>query len=240
MRRPGRAARGPAREAGPWFREGWEASPRASAPARWRRLASPVSPRPRCVRGRLRDPAVREPAGPARRTQGATRQPPQTQALPRFFRPRWKPFHQHTDDSKWRHSRGSSRRPVGRQSRGTPWAALLLAYWPVWRGCLSVHCFVRFEPLPGKAMEFREELLRVVEATRAEIGCFAIRVFEALREPLVFAIHSEWVDEAAFELHAQLPHTVRFLGAAGKLLSHPVQGLRSREIGGGAGPGAAG
>jgi len=89
-------------------------------------------------------------------------------------------------------------------------------------------------------MEFREELLRVVEATRAEIGCFAIRVFEALREPLVFAIHSEWVDEAAFELHAQLPHTVRFLGAAGKLLSHPVQGLRSREIGGGAGPGAAG
>jgi quinol monooxygenase YgiN len=45
-------------------------------------------------------------------------------------------------------------------------------------------------------MGFREELLRVVEPTQAEIGCFAIRVFESLREPLVFAIHSEWVDEA--------------------------------------------
>jgi quinol monooxygenase YgiN len=100
---------------------------------------------------------------------------------------------------------------------------------------LSVHCFVRLEPRPGKEMEFREKVLQVVEATRAEIGCLGIHVFESLREPFVFAIHSEWVDEAAFELHAQLPHTVRFLGAAEKLLTHPVQALRSRQIGGGAG-----
>ena len=102
---------------------------------------------------------------------------------------------------------------------------------------MSIHCFVRFEPLPGKAMEFREEVLRVVDATRAEIGCLAIHVFESLREPCVFAIHSEWADEAAFELHAKLPHTARFLEAAEKLLTNPVQALRSREIGGGPGAG---
>jgi quinol monooxygenase YgiN len=105
---------------------------------------------------------------------------------------------------------------------------------------LSVHTFVRFEPRSGKEMEFREELLRVVEATRAEAGCLGIYLFESLRAPFVFAIHSEWVDEAAFELHAQLPHTVRFLGAAEKLLTHPVQALRSRQIAGGAGVGTAG
>ena len=105
---------------------------------------------------------------------------------------------------------------------------------------MSVHFLVRFEPLPGNEMAFREELLRVVEPTRAEIGCLAIHVFESLREPFVFAIHSEWADEAAFELHVQLAHTLRFLGAAKELLSHPVQGLRSREIGGGAGRGAGG
>ncbi len=105
---------------------------------------------------------------------------------------------------------------------------------------MSVHFFVRFEPVPGKEMDFRKELLRIVEPTRAEIGCLAIHAFESLREPLVFAIHSEWADEAAFELHAQLPHTVQFLGAAEKLLSHSVQGLRSREIGEGAGAGAVG
>ena len=104
---------------------------------------------------------------------------------------------------------------------------------------MPVHTFVRLESLPGKAMEFREELLRALKPTRAETGCLAIHVFESLREPCVFTIHSEWADEAAFEGHAQLPHTVRFLAAAEKLLTHPVQALRTREIGGGAGPGAA-
>ena len=103
---------------------------------------------------------------------------------------------------------------------------------------MSVHFFVRFEPLPGKETRFREELLQVVAPTRTETGCLAIHVFESLREPLVFAIHSEWVDEAAFELHAQFPHTVRFLAAAQELLTHPVSGLRTRAIGGGAGAGA--
>jgi quinol monooxygenase YgiN len=96
---------------------------------------------------------------------------------------------------------------------------------------LSVHFIVRFEPQPGNEAEFRQEMLRNVEPTRAEIGCVAIRLFESLREPFVFAIHSEWVDEAAFDLHAELPHTVRFLKAAEKLLTHPVQGLRTHEIG---------
>jgi quinol monooxygenase YgiN len=105
---------------------------------------------------------------------------------------------------------------------------------------VSMHCFVRFEPMPGKETAFREEVLRVVPLTRAEAGCLAIRVFEAIRQPMVFAIHSEWADEAAFELHAQLPHTVRFLQAAEKLLTHPVEALRSREIGAGAGSSASG
>ena len=102
---------------------------------------------------------------------------------------------------------------------------------------MSLHFIVRFEPQPGKHAEFREELLRVVATSRSEVGCLAIHVFESLREPLLFAIHSEWVDEAAFELHVTLPHTVRFLVAAEMLLTHPVEGLRSREIAGGPGAG---
>jgi len=95
---------------------------------------------------------------------------------------------------------------------------------------VPIHFLVRFEPSPDVAMEFRGELLRVVEPTRAESGCRAIRVFESIRQPIVFAIHSEWADEAAFDRHAQLPHTLRFVAAAERLLGHPVQGLRSREI----------
>ena len=104
---------------------------------------------------------------------------------------------------------------------------------------MSFHLIVRFEPLPGKEAAFREELLRVVETSRAEIGCLSVHIFESLQEPFVFAIHSEWADEAAFEFHATLPHTARFLAAAETLLTHAVQGLRLRHIGGGAGRGAA-
>ena len=94
-----------------------------------------------------------------------------------------------------------------------------------------MHFLVRFEPQPGKAGRFREELQRVLEPTRAEPGCLGIHVFESLREPYVFGIHSEWADEKAFETHARLPHTVHFLSAAKELLTHPVDGLRAREIG---------
>jgi quinol monooxygenase YgiN len=102
---------------------------------------------------------------------------------------------------------------------------------------LAFHCILRFEPQPGKEAAFRDELLRVNEPSRAEPGCLSIDVFESLREPFVFAIHSEWVDEASFELHATLPHTAQFLAAAEVLLTQPVQGLRLRHIGGGAGAG---
>jgi quinol monooxygenase YgiN len=102
----------------------------------------------------------------------------------------------------------------------------------------TVHFFVRFEPKPGKASEFRDELMRVTEPTRAEAGCVAQHIYESLSQPVTFAIYSKWIDEAAFEVHAQLPHTIRFLKAAEALTGHPVQGIRTREIAGG--PGAAG
>ena len=103
------------------------------------------------------------------------------------------------------------------------------------RHSLPLHFIVRFEPLPGKEAELREELHRVAEPSRADAGCLRVDVFESAREPFVFAIHSEWADEAAFEFHVALPHTVRFAAAAEKLLTHPIQGLRLRHIGGGAG-----
>jgi quinol monooxygenase YgiN len=100
---------------------------------------------------------------------------------------------------------------------------------------MTVHVFVRFEPKPGMAERFREELLRVNGPSREEAGCIKLEVFESLREPATFEVHSEWVDEAAFDYHAELPHTVRFLQAVEELLTHPVLGLRTSQIGGGPG-----
>ena len=95
---------------------------------------------------------------------------------------------------------------------------------------MSIHFITRLEPQPSQEAALREELRRVLEATRKEDGCLAIHAFESTLEPRTFAIHSEWVDEAAFEFHAQLPHTIAFVHAAEELMNHPIQGLRCREI----------
>jgi quinol monooxygenase YgiN len=100
---------------------------------------------------------------------------------------------------------------------------------------VSFHFITRFEPRPGKDAAFRDELRRVVESSCQEAGCLRMEAFESLREPVGFAIHSEWVDEAAFELHSGLPHTVRFVLAVEELLTHPIQGLRARRLAGGRG-----
>ena len=96
---------------------------------------------------------------------------------------------------------------------------------------MPLHTFVRFEPMPGKQDLLRGELRILLEPTRAEPGCIRIHLYEAVRAPLVFYIHSEWVDETAFEAHAKLPHMTRFLGLVGGLVTHPVKGIRTNQIG---------
>jgi quinol monooxygenase YgiN len=93
------------------------------------------------------------------------------------------------------------------------------------------HFIVWFEPAAGGEAALREELRRVAAPTRAEPGCLGIWIFESVRAPAVFAVHSEWVDEAAFETHSGLPHTVRFVEAVERLQGHPVRGLRLRPLG---------
>ncbi len=60
---------------------------------------------------------------------------------------------------------------------------------------MPLHTFVHFEPVPGKEDLLREELRLLLAPTRAEPGCIRIHLYEALGGPLVFYIHSEWVDE---------------------------------------------
>lgn len=95
---------------------------------------------------------------------------------------------------------------------------------------MALHTFVRFEPQDGKQLELLEELLRVIEATREEPGCTRIHLFERTREPLVYFIHSEWVDDAALDAHSKLPHMTRFLGLVGDLLVQPLQAVRTKQI----------
>ena len=96
---------------------------------------------------------------------------------------------------------------------------------------MSLYIFARFEARPGKQLQLLDEMMLILEPTRAEAGCVRIHLYESTRDPLVFFIHSEWTDEAAFDAHAELHHMRRFLGLVDELITHPLQAVRTKQIG---------
>ncbi len=90
--------------------------------------------------------------------------------------------------------------------------------------------FARFHVHEGREADAASALHDVLAPTRAEPGCLAIDAFAATRNPRLFYIHSRWVDEAAFELHATLPHTVRFVETMTPLIDHPFEPTRARVM----------
>jgi len=90
--------------------------------------------------------------------------------------------------------------------------------------------FARFHCHAGQEEAAAAAIAEVVPPSRAEPGCASIHGFRSKQDPRLFYIHSVWQDEGAFELHATLPHTVRFLAQMEALLDQPAEFARSEQI----------
>jgi len=88
---------------------------------------------------------------------------------------------------------------------------------------MEIFVFARLHALPGKRDEVHRAMFDVQGPTRAEPGCLAYGGFQSVRDPDEFYIHTRWTDMTAFEHHAELPHTVRFVEAVESLLDHPFK-----------------
>ncbi len=83
--------------------------------------------------------------------------------------------------------------------------------------------FARFHAREGSEAAVQAAVREVTSITRdLEPGCLAIASYRSVRDAKLFFIHSRWVDETAFDLHATLPHTVRFLDRVQRLIDHPL------------------
>ncbi len=76
----------------------------------------------------------------------------------------------------------------------------------------------------------REAMNEAQEPVREEPGCLAFGAFRSVRDPDEFYIHSRWRDRAAFERHAELPHTVRFLASVEPLLDHAFKASLTEQL----------
>ena len=95
---------------------------------------------------------------------------------------------------------------------------------------MELFIFARFHSRPGNEGNIAEALREVIAPTREEPGCVGVNAFRARLDPQLFLIHSRWKDEAAFERHAGLPHTVRFLERVEPLIDHAHDIVRTERI----------
>jgi quinol monooxygenase YgiN len=95
---------------------------------------------------------------------------------------------------------------------------------------MELYIFARFYARDGQGEDVAAAIRDVVTASRREPGCRAIDGYRSMRDPLLLYIHSRWVDEAAFDRHASLPRTVRFLERVTRLIDHPLDITRSRPL----------
>jgi len=96
---------------------------------------------------------------------------------------------------------------------------------------MELFIFARFYARPGQEGAVAQTLIDVVAPSREEPGCLSIQAFQSSRDPRLFYIHSRWQDGAAFEHHATLPHTVRFVELVEPLIDHPLDVTRAQRIG---------
>ena len=96
---------------------------------------------------------------------------------------------------------------------------------------MELFIFARFHARSGNEDAVAQALLEVVAPSREEPGCVGIDAFRSIRDPRLLYIHSRWKDEEAFELHAGLPHTVRFLERVEPLIDHALDVTRAERMG---------
>jgi quinol monooxygenase YgiN len=99
------------------------------------------------------------------------------------------------------------------------------------RNEMELFIFARFHARPGNERAVADALLDVLAPSREEPGCLSIHACRSIRDPRLYYIHSHWKDEAAFDSHAGLPHTVRFVGRVEPLIDHPLDVTRGERIG---------
>ena len=96
---------------------------------------------------------------------------------------------------------------------------------------MELFFFGRFHVRAGNEDAVAKAIADVLPPSREEPGCLRIHAFRSTRDPQVFYIHSRWISEEAFELHARLPHTVRFIERVEPLLDCPADLTRTEQIG---------
>ena len=95
---------------------------------------------------------------------------------------------------------------------------------------MELFTFPRFHARAGEENAVEQAPRDVAGPSRREPGCVGFHVFRSTRELRLYYIHSRWRDEAAFDTHAGLAHTIQFLNRMKQLIDEPREVTRAEII----------
>lgn len=90
--------------------------------------------------------------------------------------------------------------------------------------------FARFHAREGKEELVAAELRDAVARVSKEPGCLGIEVYRSVRDSRLFFLHSRWVNEAAFDKHAERPETNQFVDRVQPLIDHAFDVTRTHLL----------
>jgi quinol monooxygenase YgiN len=96
---------------------------------------------------------------------------------------------------------------------------------------MELFIFARFHAREGREEALATVLSDQLKFVRTEPGCILIAGFRSARDQRQFYFHSRWIDEAAFDVHAELPNTLQSLDRVQVLIDHLLDVTRARPFG---------
>ena len=98
-------------------------------------------------------------------------------------------------------------------------------------GAADLFTFARLHARVGNEDALAGALRDVHGPTSREPECLVHQIYRSIRDARLYYVHSLWKNERAFEKHVELPHTVHFAQRVEKLIDHPLEVTRAKQIG---------
>lgn len=95
---------------------------------------------------------------------------------------------------------------------------------------VELSVIARLHARAGQEAALAQALRKLAAPTRAEGGNVAYAVYRSTRDQRLFFMHSRWKDEASFDAHGDLPHTVQFIETVQPLIDQPFDVSRVRAM----------
>ena len=74
----------------------------------------------------------------------------------------------------------------------------------------------------GQAEQVEQELLALIDPTRAEDGCITYELNKDTQEPGKFVFYEEWKSKQALDEHLKTPHLQALIAKADQLFAEPL------------------